>query len=103
MFTHGMPGNDPVSTGAFHTADVPYWLNHFSEARKELWTDTDYAVSDAMSDFLVNFANSGDPNGGGVPAWTPYDAETNAFTYMELGDTVSEQVMDGSRAEFWRA
>ena len=103
MFTHGMPGNDPVSSGAFHTADVPYWLNHFSEARKELWTDTDYAVGDAMSDFLVNFANSGDPNGDGVPTWTPYDAETDAFTYMELGDTISEQVMDGSCAEFWRA
>ena len=103
MFTREMPGNDPASSGAFHTADVPYWLNHFSEARKELWTDTDYAVGDVMSDFLVNFAKNGDPNGDTVPAWTPYDAETNAFSYMELGDIIAQQVMDENRAEFWSA
>ena len=103
MFTHGMPGTDPASSGAFHTADVPYWINHFSEARKELWTETDYAVGDTMSDFLVNFARTGDPNGDTVPAWTPFDTESGAFTYMELGDTIAEQVMDENRAEFWRA
>ena len=103
MFTHGMPGTAPESSGAFHTADVPYWINHFSEARKALWTDTDYAVGNTMSDFLVNFAVSGDPNGETVPAWTPYDADSGAFTYMELGDTISEQVMEENRAEFWRA
>lgn len=36
-------------------------------------------------------------------SWTPYDAESNAFTYMELGDIVSGQVMDESRAEFRKA
>ena len=89
--------------GAFHTADVPYWINHFSEARADYWTDVDYALGDAMSDYLVNFATTGDPNGTCVPAWTEYGDAGGKFTYMELGDEVSEQTMADDRAAFWKA
>ena len=100
LFTHEMPGVDETSRGAFHTADVPYWINHFSAARAALWTDADYAVGSEMSDFLVNFAASGDPNGETVPTWTPYDG---GFHYMELGGTIAEQTMDSAQSAFWRS
>lgn len=103
QFTHVMPGPEAEAMGAFHTADVPYWINHFSEARADYWTDVDYALGDAMSDYLVNFATTGDPNGTGVPAWTEYGDAGGAFTYMELGDEVSEQTMADDRAAFWKA
>ena len=103
QFTHAMPGPEAEAMGAFHTADVPYWINHFSEARADYWADVDYALGDAMSDYLVNFATTGDPNGTGVPAWTEYGDAGGKFTYMELGDEVSEQTMADDRAAFWKA
>ena len=103
QFTHAMPGPEAEAMGAFHTADVPYWINHFSEARADYWADVDYALGDAMSDYLVNFATTGDPNGTGVPAWTEYGDAGGEFTYMELGDEVSEQTMADDRAAFWKA
>lgn len=100
-FTHEMPGEVPM--GAFHTADVPYWINHFSEARADYWTDVDFALGDVMSDYLVNFATTGDVNGAGVPAWTAYDPDAAELTYMELGDEVAEQAFDDDKAAFWKA
>lgn len=100
-FSHEMPGEVPM--GAFHTADVPYWINHYSEARADYWTDVDYALGDTMSDYLVNFATTGDVNGEGVPAWTEYGQTDGTLTYMELGDEVVERTMDEDKAAFWRA
>lgn len=100
-FSHAMPGEVPM--GAFHTADVPYWINHYSEARADYWTDVDYALGDTMSDYLVNFATTGDVNGEGVPAWTEYGQTDGTLTYMELGDEVVERTMDEDKAAFWRA
>ena len=34
----------------------------------------------------VNFAKMGDPNGTGLPEWSPYDLENEP--YMEFGDEV---------------
>ena len=100
MFTHEMPGNDPVSRGAFHTADVPYWINHFSQARADLWTDVDYNLGDLMSDYLVNFATNGDPNGALLPLWVP-SGDQAAYSYMELSNPVSERTLDEAKTAFW--
>ena len=39
-----------------------------------------------MSDYWVNFAKTGNPNGIGLPEWKSYDKETGNI--MELGDKV---------------
>ena len=103
MFTHGMPGTKANSTGAFHTADVPYWLNHFSAARADLWTDIDYMVGDVMSDYLVNLAVNGDPNGEGLPVWSAYDDAAENFCYMEIGDVIEEKTFSAEKTAFWSA
>ncbi len=40
-----------------------------------------------MSSYWVNFASGGNPNGTGLPEWTPYDLV--AEPYLELGDRVT--------------
>jgi para-nitrobenzyl esterase len=73
-YTYVMPGpvvEDPglYDYGAFHTSDVPYFLNHLSDSRALYWTDTDRKFADIMSDYLVNFAKTGNPNGTVPTVW----------------------------------
>jgi para-nitrobenzyl esterase len=70
--------HDPNTVGAYHTADVPYWLgtleslNLFRPTR--VWTDDDRALSASMSAAIVAFATRGNPNPEGVEQWPAYDA-----------------------------
>ena len=43
-------------------------------------------MAELMSNYWVNFAGTGDPNGKGLPTWSPYNAE--AEPYMDFGDQV---------------
>jgi para-nitrobenzyl esterase len=66
--------HDPATVGAYHTADVPYWLgtldslNLFRTTRD--WTPRDRALSADMMERILTFAKTGAP-GGDWPAWTP--------------------------------
>ena len=50
------------------------------------YTETDRSLSEVMSSYWINFARTGDPNGKGLPTWTPYDPA--AEPYLDLGDRV---------------
>ena len=39
-----------------------------------------------MTSYWVNFATTGDPNGKGLPAWSPYTSDGEP--YLDLGDPV---------------
>ncbi len=79
--THVQPGPESALYGAFHTEDVPYFLNIFSNYRDEYWTEDDYTLGKTMSSYLINFAKTGDPNGEGLVEWTP---STGEGTYLNL-------------------
>ena len=83
-FTHVPPHPNSRHLGAFHTSEVPYVFN---DLRQHDWpfADVDSRLADTMSSYWANFVIHGDPNGGGLPRWTPYDATDEA--YMDLGDT----------------
>jgi para-nitrobenzyl esterase len=73
-YTYIMPGPvvenpGPYDFGAFHTSDVPYFLNHLSVSRAAYWTDTDRQFAGMLSDYLVNFAKTGNPNGISPAVW----------------------------------
>ena len=54
--------------GALHGEEVPFVFGHAGPG----WTDGDRAVAELVQSYWVNFARTGDPNGGGLPAWQPY-------------------------------
>jgi para-nitrobenzyl esterase len=60
----------------------------FSNLRPEnkAFRDVDFKLSEMMTSYWVNFATTGDPNGTGLPKWTPYDL--GAEPYLEFGDTI---------------
>jgi para-nitrobenzyl esterase len=67
---------------AVHVSEILYVFNHLDNSRP--WTDQDRQVSDTMSSYWVNFAMTGDPNGKGLPKWTPYDDKSK--TTMIFGN-----------------
>ena len=58
--------------GAFHGSEIVYAFQNLG-AEDQPWTDADRALSGLVSDYWVNFARTGDPNGEGLPLWPAYD------------------------------
>jgi para-nitrobenzyl esterase len=81
--------HDPATIGAYHTADVPYWLqtldslNLFRTTRD--WTPYDRELATRMSDVIVSFARTGKPVLSGID-WPAYRSEDERI--VELGDSV---------------
>ncbi|HIT90615.1 MAG TPA: carboxylesterase family protein [Candidatus Merdenecus merdavium] len=97
-FSHVMPGVDSANMKAFHTSDVPYWLNYFSPLREEYWAKIDYKLGEQMSNYLVNFAETGNPNGKEETSWKPYNGK---MSYLNIGDEISIYNMSDTQVKFW--
>ncbi len=100
FFTRVPPAADAASYGAYHTAEIPYVFNNLGGGSRywfanRNYDDADRQLSEVMASYWVNFAATGNPNGGSVPEWPAYTRTDEAA--LELGDVV--QVQQGVRAE----
>jgi para-nitrobenzyl esterase len=85
-FTRVRPGGEKVL--AYHGAEIPYALDTTAD-----WLpadETDKKLTVAMSQYWLNFAINGHPNGDGLPVWPRYDAENRR--YQEFGDEIKPGV-----------
>ena len=78
--------------GATHAAEIGFVFGQPPSAGSRYGsTPYDARLAEAMSDYWVAFATSGDPNGapsaGKWPRWPAYDGR--AGTYMELGPEIA--------------
>jgi para-nitrobenzyl esterase len=95
---------DPATIGAYHTADIPYWLgtldtyNMFRPTRD--WTPRDHDMSDRMIGALIALAETGNPSTAALnwPAWS-----SRAEKLVEFGDAISVRTMDGKRMDWLAA
>jgi para-nitrobenzyl esterase len=93
----------PESIGAYHTSDVPFWfqtLDAFNLFRgTRLWTAADRRLSRAMTDSLIKFARTGNPQTTALPwvAWRP-----EGEPILELGESATVKALDTERLEFHR-
>lgn len=81
--------------GASHSTETRYVFNTFEGSDTDrifgvgdptLLEDVDWQLSTAMMTYWVRFAASGNPNGEGLPHWTPYGLATDSR--MELGTEI---------------
>jgi len=73
------------SSGVGHAAEIPYVFGNLGGWGKPSAPE-DFAMSDQISRYWVNFATTGDPNGPDLPAWPAFD-EKSANT-MVFGKTI---------------
>ncbi len=87
QFTRRLPfGEGQKDYGAFHTGEVPYAYNNLKISKIRPWQEADHKLADEMSDYWVNFATNGNPNGPGLPEWSP--CQPDAYSTMFLGETL---------------
>ena len=96
--------HNPKTVGAYHTGEVPYWLqtqdayNLFRPTRN--WTAYDRDLANKLSDALVAFAKSGNPNTPAI-AWPRYDPANEQM--MEFGDSIRVLPMNTKGLDFFRS
>ena len=61
----------PASSGAVHSAEIEYVMENLPTNRVYDWQPEDYKVSHIFQNFVANFVKKGNPNGMGLPVWTP--------------------------------
>ena len=91
QFTRVAGDSVNAKRGAYHSAEIVFVFGRSHPLDPGAGsTAYDSTLADAMSDYWVAFATSGDPNGppttGKWPRWPVYDPSTDA--YMELGKQI---------------
>ena len=91
QFTRVAEDSVNAKRGAYHSAEIVFVFGRSHPLDPGAGsTAYDSTLADAMSDYWVAFATSGDPNGpptaGKWPRWPVYDPATDA--YLELGKQI---------------
>ena len=99
-FTRVPPTDLGATMGSHHAAELVYVFGTMTPKQtspKEAplglttegdWTETDRQLSEAMMQYWVRFAATGNPNRGELPQWTEFNESTNY--HLVLGDQVEE-------------
>lgn len=79
---------DPPSLyGAYHSLEQVYFYNNLDRsAPARPYTEVDRQIAATASSYLVNFAATGNPNGGILPRWPEFTGPSSQT--MEIGDSI---------------
>ncbi|MGW5521939.1 carboxylesterase/lipase family protein [Gordonia sp. NPDC003950] len=96
-------GENPVLPGAFHASDIPYLFNRLGGIPIP-WTGKPAQLAAQWKRQWTTFAHTGNPNGPGLPAWTPWTRYHQRF--LSIG--VESSHMRGGftslhRCGFWKS
>jgi para-nitrobenzyl esterase len=96
LFSRVLPAPGGEELGAYHAAEMAYVFDNLA---LETWVPReayDQTLAETMADYWVQFATTGDTNGGDLPVWPTYSGGSEE--YLELGDEVGARA--GIRREY---
>jgi para-nitrobenzyl esterase len=74
--------------GARHASDTPFFFDTVEIRYQDKTTARDRGMGKTMSAYLVNFAKTGNPNGGTLPVWPTYSRATDVIANFAEDGTV---------------
>lgn len=83
FFDRKLPGDE---NGAWHSSDLWYWFGTLWHSWRP-FTEKDRKLSEQMTDYLTNFAKTGDPNNGSLPVWEAVTDVQKKVMRLGEGDT----------------
>ena len=89
-------------TGAFHTSDIPLMLDNVAAEGSGAVGPDAQAMADRMSDALLAFARTGNPNHADLPRWTPYSLARRETMIMDLPPRMENDPRGDERRFFGR-
>lgn len=89
-------------TGAFHTSDIPLMFDTLSAEGSGAIGPEAQGMADVMSETLLAFARTGDPNHPGLPVWTPYSLARRETMMMDLPPRMENDPRGDERRFFGR-
>ena len=101
QFDRVIPDKDgnPSWESSYHSGDIWYVHGTVGRSWRKMGED-DYKTAEYMMKYWTNFARTGNPNGEGLPQWTPYTKESpltmrinEAPSMSDMPDSVGVQVL----------
>lgn len=89
-----------MPSGAVHSADIEYAMGNLKTNEFYDWQEEDYAISKLFLTYYANFCKYGNPNGEGLPNWTPINGQAVAPVMMI--DVVSGEKADAAVENAYR-
>lgn len=101
-FQHAIENAPIAGLGAFHGSEIPFVFgNPYVESTIRFdVSDDERPLSAAVMGYWTRFATTGDPNGGGGPAWPAYDAAGDMALVLDT-TIVAQTGLTSGRCDFW--
>lgn len=90
-----------IAPGAVHSADIEYAMGNLETNEYYDWQPEDFAISKTFLSFYANFCKTGNPNGEGLPTWTPINGKLDAAPVMQI-DVETKEVASAELENAYR-
>ena len=91
-----------MPTGAVHSADIEYAMGTLDTNEFYDWQPEDYAISKLFLTYYANFCKTGDPNGEGLPHWSPITKDNQEAAPVMILDVESKEVASAQKENAYR-
>ena len=71
-----------TSFGAHHSSELVYFFHNLCRSNNA-WTQRDFEMENMYSSYIMNFIKTGNPNGEGLPLWTPFAENKEEILIMD--------------------
>ncbi|WP_392558728.1 carboxylesterase/lipase family protein [Orbus mooreae] len=95
-FDRAIPWPEHPEYGAFHSSEFVYVLQNQDKLARN-WTPLDQKISSVIGQYWVNFAKTGNPNGGDLPDWKPIN-ESNGEVMVFGNEIEMKKVLSNKKS-----